>query len=85
MIQEEYGLVLPNGTVAWGEYRGHPITTPEQRQALLAVLQKTAGEIGFSEDRFLEFYRWSRRNVTITVDDQTWAIDNSDVLSLAGE
>lgn len=79
MIQKEFGLVLPDKTVAWREYRGHPLDTPEQRAALVLVLRKTAEEIGFEEGLFLSFYRWSVRHVSITVDDNTWCIDSDEI------
>ena len=76
----EYGLSLPNGTVAWNEYRTHPIQDEQQRWLLLQVLRKTAEEIGFDEDEFLSCYGWVSRSVTTTIrDTKNYPIDSDDV------
>ena len=85
-VRTEYGLALPNGSVAWNEYRGHPVQTPTQRWLLLQVLRKTADEVGFAEDEFLSCYGWVARTVTTTIcDKQSWVIDNSEVCSPPSE
>jgi hypothetical protein len=79
-VRTEYGLLLPNGTVAWNEYRGHSVETPEQRWRLLQVLRMTAEEVGFDEDEFLSCYGWKARTVTTTItDSQSWSIDSNEV------
>lgn len=85
-VRMEFGLVLPNGSVAWNEYRGHPVQTPEQRWILVEVLRKTAEEIGFDEKDFLELYCWQSRAVTTTIKNtKTWDIDNGEVCSAPSE
>ena len=76
----EYGLSLPNGTVSWGEYRGHPVQTPEQRWTRQQILRTTAAEIGFEQEEFLSCYGWAARTVTTVIsDERSWVIDSPEV------
>lgn len=85
-VRTEYGLTLPNGLIAWNEFRGHPVQTSQQRWHLLQVLRKTADEIGFSEGDFLSRYGWVSRSVTTVIrDKQSWVIDSSEVCTAPAE
>lgn len=85
-VRTEYGLVLPNGEVAWGGYRGHPTETAEQRWVLWQALRKTAVEIGFDEDEFLSCYGWvSRRVTTIIRDYANFPLDDPQVCTTPEE
>lgn len=77
----EYGLALPNGTIAWNEYRGHPVQTDQQRWFMLQTLRKTAAEVGFDEDEFLSCYGWVWRTVITTIRDTQTAPVTSGELS----
>lgn len=63
----EYGIVLPNGNVLWSQYHNWPLNSPQQRQTMVEVLRKTAGECGFSDEEFLSHYTWVTRRVQTTV------------------
>ncbi len=82
----EWGLTLPNGGIAWNEFRGHPVQTAEQRWHLLKVLKQTAAEVGFDESEFLAKYGWTSRTVITTIRDTArWDIDNSKICCAAGD
>lgn len=57
----EYGIRLPNGTVAWDTYKGHSLSTAKGRSRLLLTLCKTAQDLDFEESVYLSHYGWARR------------------------
>lgn len=61
----QWGLRLPDGTVVWppGDYKGHPLHTPQDRAVLASVLAATARDLGFHEPTFLAHYGWAQRVV----------------------
>lgn len=59
----EWGLVLPDGTVAWGSYKGHPLATPADRARMFLVLSQTAADLSFPDEVFLRHYEWTSRTV----------------------
>lgn len=64
-IVTEFGLKLPNGEVAWGQYLGRLLVTGQDRATMVAVLKQTASEVGFAEDDFLARYSWVTRKVLV--------------------
>ena len=63
-LKTEWGLVLPDGTVAWGSYKEHPLDTPQDRARMLLVLRQTAADLSFPEETFLRHYEWTSRTVS---------------------
>ena len=59
----EWGLVLPDGTVAWGSYKGHPLATPDDRAQMVLTLSQTAADLSFPTEAFLRHYEWASRTV----------------------
>ena len=67
-IETQIGLKLPNGEIVWppSEYGGYPIATIQDRATLLEVFKKTAVELHFEVDSFLQNYSWVSRELIIT-------------------
>lgn len=67
-IETQIGLKLPNGEIVWppSEYGGYPIATSKDRATLLEVFKKTAVELSFEVDSFVQNYSWVTRQLTIT-------------------
>jgi hypothetical protein len=61
----QWGLELPSGEVQWGFWSGIAFDSPLNRLRMVATLQKTALDMGFTEgaqsDEFLKMYRWQTR------------------------
>jgi len=66
--ETQVGLKLPNGEILWppSEYGGYPIATSKDRATLLEVFKKTAVELSFEVDSFVQNYSWVTRQLTIT-------------------
>ncbi len=62
----QFGLRMPNGIVVWNEWcEGGlqiPFNNPLDRLRMVANLQKTALDLGFDIEQFLEHYEWVTRN-----------------------
>jgi hypothetical protein len=61
----QFGLILPDKTVAWDQYQSFDLTTPEGREQLFLGLVQTAKDLSFPEVVFLGHYEWTTRTVTI--------------------
>jgi hypothetical protein len=61
--EQEIGLQLPNGTQIYPPDQWHqrPLSTAEEREAILETLRKAAGNLGYPEDEFLAKYQWCTR------------------------
>lgn len=61
----QWGLQLPSGEVQWGSWNGIDFSTPLDRLRMVATLQQTAFDMGFTEgkqsDEFLNKYGWQTR------------------------
>lgn len=66
----QWGLRLPDDTIAWDHWQGIPFNNPLDRIRLIATLQKTALNVGFAEGdqivNFLGNYSWVVREATVT-------------------
>lgn len=71
----EWGLRLPNGQVQWNTWSGVDFIDPLGRLRMIAVLQKTALDMGLSEgqqsDEFLTRYKWQTREKKARIKYQT--------------
>ncbi len=67
----QWGLQLPNGEVHWGSWSGIDFSTPLDRMRMIATLQKTALDMGLSEngqsDELLNKYKWKIREATARI------------------
>lgn len=67
---EEVGIRLPDGTIVWppDTLQGHPLSTEDQRQAIVALLRQTATDLHIPPDQFLANYLWViRKKITVTL------------------
>jgi hypothetical protein len=80
----QFGLILPDSTVAWDKYQQFDLTTPEGREQLFLGLIQTAKELSFPEVVFLGHYRWTTRTLTI-VDDGVFPIGEPAVYDRVNE
>lgn len=62
----EFGLLLPDGEISWGQHAGRPLVTSEDRANLVSVLKATSADVRFPEAEFLSRYRWTSREVVFT-------------------
>ena len=71
--ETQVGLKLPNGEILWppSQYGGYPIATSEERATLLEVFKKTAVELCFEVDSFVQNYSWVTRELTVTADKES--------------
>lgn len=71
--ETQVGLKLPNGEIVWppSEYGGYPIATSKDRAALLEVFKKTAVELCFEVDSFVQNYSWVTRQLTVIADKES--------------
>lgn len=77
----EYGVVLPNGQVAWNA-PDRPLGTPEQRFKMVQFLRAKADECGFDQEEFLANYNWVAHRVkTHTTNLGTFALTDPAVAS----
>lgn len=60
-ITHQWGLRLPDGEVAWNSWQGVPFDNPLDRVHMIARLQQTAQDTGWSELEFLAAYGWVTR------------------------
>jgi hypothetical protein len=60
----EYGVQLPNGDISWGSYLGCSLGTEDERGILFLSLYKTAQQLGFPVNEFMNRFRWATRSVT---------------------
>lgn len=62
----EFGLVLPNGDISWGQHGGRPLVTNQDRASIVDVIRQTAAELSFPEGELLSRYGWASRQVYLT-------------------
>ncbi|WP_131813781.1 hypothetical protein [Mycolicibacter kumamotonensis] len=62
----QYGLKLPNGTVAWDTYKNFDLNAAGGRTALFVALTKTAGGLDFDRVAFLGNYAWIKRTIVVS-------------------
>jgi hypothetical protein len=71
-VAEQWGLKLPNGQIHWNSWQGVAFDNPLDRMKMVAVLQKTAEDVGLppgdETDQFLSKYQWVTRNEKATVE-----------------
>lgn len=71
LVHQQWGLLLPSGDIMWGSWNNLVFATPMDRVNVIANLQKTAEQCGFSEGEqtagFLSHYGWVTRNQIATV------------------
>lgn len=64
MTYTEYGIQAPNGQFHWGNFIGRPLGTEAERATLSLVLHKTAQELNWPEDEFVEHFKWVTRTIS---------------------
>lgn len=67
IVIRQYGLVLPNGQIAWNQWGNMSFADPFDRLRTIAALKKTADQVGFGVEEFLARYSWVSRNQIGTV------------------
>lgn len=89
IVTPQWGLRLPGGHIAWNSWAGIWFDHPLHRLTMIAKLQATAGELGFSEgpqvSAFLAQYDWVTRNQIATVvyeDTGAYLLTDSEVSTL---
>lgn len=70
----EYGIETPDGSIHWGAFLGRSLATEQDRSLMLLVLQKTAQELGWPEEAFVNRFRWVPR--TVIVDEFRYQLDD---------
>lgn len=68
VVTQEWGLRLPGGEVAWKNWQGVPFDNPLDRVHMIARLQQTAQDVGWTTEEFLANYSWATRDAYTTVD-----------------
>lgn len=64
MTYTEYGIQAPNGDVHWGSFIGRSLESEQDRAVLSLVLHKTAQELNWPEDEFVDRFRWVSRTIS---------------------
>lgn len=62
VVTKQWGLVLPDGQIAWDSWQGIPFSNPLDRLHMVSKLQATANDVGWNQDDFLSRYSWATRN-----------------------
>lgn len=65
--EQEWGLVLPGGQIAWNTYSSVFFHNALDRLHMISRLQLTAQELGFDQEEFLANYSWVTRSKTTAV------------------
>lgn len=68
IVTHEWGLRLPGGEVMWGNWQGVPFDNPLDRVHMIAKLQQTAQDVGWSIEEFLANYGWVTRVAYATME-----------------
>lgn len=61
VILDEWGLILPNGTIQWNTWNGNHFSLVTDRIKMVSQLQETANQCGHHPESFLSCYGWIRR------------------------
>lgn len=83
MSHTEYGIQSPNGQTSWGVFIGRPLETEQDRATLSIILHKTAQELGWPDDDFVDRFRWVTR--TISEDPGQFKLDDPEVVEVVPE
>jgi hypothetical protein len=70
IVSQQWGLRLPGGNIAWNGWQGHSFEHPLDRLKAIASLQKTALDLGYTQENSFEFlvrYRWVTRQMIASV------------------
>lgn len=92
IVTQQWGLRLPSGEVVWNSWQGTSFEHPLDRLRMVAILQKTATDLGFREETekihdFLSQYSWATRNQIASVvyeDTGTFPLTASEVSKTNG-
>lgn len=84
---QQWGLRLPNATIAWGTWRGLSFATPTERLQAVAALVKSLEDAGFTPSEAIKEYGWCTRQTEITYyeDVEQGPIDDPDALGVTLE